>query len=121
MTQLKKDIFDFKYALISIILYCFIMQSFFSTVCPIKAFFKINCPGCGLTHAFIYLFIGQLDLSIKYNPTAILWIIAILFFCINRYIRKTIIKAYPYLFIIASISTILWYIINSNIHFHKIF
>ena len=110
--MLKKNLYQIRFALIPIIIYLVLMQFFFGTVCPIKAFLHVDCPGCGLTHAVIYLFMGRLNDSVSANPTAILWLISIMLFIIDRYIYKLKIKPFPYLFIITGLITILWYFIK---------
>ena len=107
--MLKKDLYQIRFAIIPIIIYLILMQLIFKTVCPIKAFLHVDCPGCGLTHAIIYLFLGRLNDSFNANPTAILWIISIGLFIIDRYFYKLKIKPFPTLFIITSIITIFWY------------
>lgn len=112
MERLKKDIYNFRFAIIPVIIYFLIMQIKFGTICPLKAFTGIPCPGCGLTHASIYLFIGQIKKSLEANPTAILWIIAIIAFFIDRYIKKIKVKIFPTFFTIIGVITIAVYILK---------
>lgn len=116
--MLKQDLENLKPAIIPIIIYFIVMQILFKTVCPLKAFTGINCPGCGLTHATIYLFTGKIKESLDANPTCIFWLITIFLFIIDRYIKQLKIKPFPYLFIITAIITITWYFINIYLHTH---
>ena len=111
--KIKKDIYNYKMIIFFIILYLVFMQVIFSTLCPIQAIFHTNCPGCGLTHATIYMITGQFKKTIDTNYTVFLWwgIIVILF--INRYIKKIRIKVLPYLVIAVAIITLLRFIINN--------
>lgn len=107
--MLKKDLYQIRFAIIPLAIYCIAMQIIFHTVCPFKALLGINCPGCGLTHATIYLLTGRFQESIEANPTCILWLIAILLFIIDRYIYKLKIKPFPTIFIIVGLITLIWY------------
>lgn len=110
--MLKKDLYQIRFALIPIIIYLVLMQFFFGTVCPIKAFLHVDCPGCGLTHATVYLFMGRFSESFSANPTAILWVVSIILFIIDRYFYKLKINPFPLLFIITGLITIVWYFIK---------
>lgn len=112
MSLVKKDLYNMRFAILVILLYAIIMQYTFGTVCPLKAFFKIDCPACGLTHATIYLLQGRWHDSLVANPTCILWLSGIGLFIIDRYIHPLRIKPFPYLFIIIGIITLVWYTIT---------
>ena len=109
---LKADLYQIRFAIIPLAIYCIIMQIFFGTVCPIKAFVGIECPGCGLTRATIYMLTGNFQKSLAANPTCILWLITITLFIIDRYIKPLKIKIFPNIFIITGLITIIWYLIN---------
>ncbi len=113
--MLKKDIYNLRYALIIIFVYCFVMQFFCGTVCPFKAFLNIDCPACGMTRATIYLLTGNFRKSMEYNPTTFFWLISIFSFLIDRYVKKLKIRPFPLLFIISGVITISWYILKSII------
>lgn len=112
MEKLKKDIYNLRFAIPIIILCIILMQSILGTVCPLKGITGIPCPACGLTHASIYLLTGRFEQSFNSNPTAILWIITICLFIIDRYIHKLKIDIFPYIFIITIVITIVWYILK---------
>ncbi len=112
MNKLKKDLIDNRLIILVILIYCIIMEITFKTVCPIKAFIHIPCPGCGLTHATLYLITLNFKASFNANPTCILWIVSISLFLINRYILQEKIKGkyMSLIFIIVSIITIISYV-----------
>lgn len=110
--MLKKDLYNMKIALIIIFLYCFFMQITFHAICPLKAFFNIDCPACGLTRATLCFFTGNFKQAFEYNASFPLWLISIFLFFIDKYIYKIKIKPFPVLFIICSISTIFLFIIK---------
>lgn len=110
MRKIKEDIYNIRFAIILIIIYVLLTEILFKKICPINILFNIDCPGCGLTRATIALLKGDIYSSLNYNPTCILWLITILLFIIDRYIKKLLIKPFPYLFIIVSIITIIWYL-----------
>ena len=111
MDQLKKDIKNNYLLVIAIALYFIITDIIFGYCCPFRIIFHIECPGCGLTRAFISLLKGDISSSLHYNYTCILWIITILLFIIDRYIKKIKIKLFPALWIIVSIITIIRYLL----------
>ncbi len=112
MDKLKKDFKDIKPAIIPLLIYMIFMQYFFGTVCPVKAFLGIECPGCGMTHAAIYMFTFQFNKSWHSNPTCILWIITILMFLYDRYIKPIKFKPFPMLFTTVGLITIIRYIFH---------
>lgn len=107
--MLKKDLYNLRFAIIPLIIFCIIMQTVFKTVCLLKAFTGIDCPACGLTHATVYLVTGRFQQAIDSNPTVFLWLITIFLFCFDRYIHNLKIKVFPLFFIITGITTIIWY------------
>lgn len=111
MIQLKKDIHDYKIPIIIIGIYLIVMQLVVGYVCPFKAFFHIDCPGCGLTRATISLLKGNIKESLHYNYTCIFWLLTIILFIIDRYVKPLKIKPFPVLFIITCLITIVRYVL----------
>ncbi len=114
MNKLITDIKNMKIVIIVLIIYFIIMQLVFGSICPFMAIFKVRCPGCGLTHATIYLFTGRFNAAFNTNPNVLLWITSILLFFIDRYIINLKIKVFPYIFIIVSIINLIWYVLSIN-------
>ena len=65
--------------------------------CPIKYFFHINCPTCGMTRAMFALFRGDFAAYIHFNPMALPFLLILLFglhgrlFPINNKIKNAIV------------------------------
>ena len=112
MEKLKEDFCKYWHIILIILLYLIFMQIFFGQICPIRIFLHTDCPGCGLTHATIYMFRGQFINAINENYTVFLWWILAILFLIDRYIYKFKFKIFPNLFIIVSGITIIRYILN---------
>lgn len=104
--KLKKDIYDNRFAMVFIIVYLVFMQIVFSTFCPIKAIFDVGCPGCGLTHATIYMLQGQFEKAVNANYTVFLWWGFIILFFIDRYVHKFKINIFPNVLIFVSVITL---------------
>ena len=111
MKRLKQDLFQFRFALIPVILYLIGSQLIFGYTCIFRILFKIDCPGCGLTRAFFSLLKGDISSALHYNYTIFFWLITIILFIIDRYIKPLKIKPFPALFIITSIITIVRYLL----------
>lgn len=116
MYKIKEDISKNKFTILIItifmIIYLLFMQIVFSTWCPIKALFHIDCPGCGLTHATIYMLKGDFIKAFNANYTVFLWWGLLILAFIDRYIHKLKIKVFPNLFIFVCIITMFRYFMN---------
>ncbi len=107
--MLKKDLYNIRFAIFTLMVYGIFMQIQFHTICPFKALTGFPCPACGLTHATIYVFMGEFSKAFSANPTVLLWLITIFLFALDRYIYSLKIKIFPYFFILVGIITIVWY------------
>ena len=114
--RLKEDINNNKFKIIiiiiSVIIYLLFMQIVFETWCPIKAIFHIECPGCGLTHATIYLLKGEFINAFNTNYTVFLWWGILILFFVDRYIHKFKKNIFPFFLALVCIITILRYFFN---------
>jgi len=109
--KIKNDIYKYKLCIFFVIIYLIFMQIFFSTLCPIQALFHVNCPGCGLTHATIYMVTGHFIKAFDANYTVFLWWGLIIILFIDRYIHKFRIKVFPYFVAFVAIITLIRFII----------
>ena len=112
--KIKKDIYNYKLPLFFIMLYLIFMQIFFSNLCPIQALFHVNCPGCGLTHATVFLLTGHFKKAFDANCTVFLWWGLMIIVFIDRYIKKMRIKVFPYLVTFVAIITLIRFIISNH-------
>ena len=111
MKKLKEDIKNYWYAVLIVIVYMVVMELIFHKTCIIQVLFHVDCPGCGLTRATISLLKGNIKEALHYNYTCIFWLLTILLFIIDRYIKPLKIKPFPVLFIITCLVTIIRYIL----------
>ena len=111
MKKLKNDIKKYWYIFLIIIIYMVVMEIIFHKTCIFQILFHIDCPGCGLTRATIALFTGNIKESLHYNYSCIFWLLTIILFIIDRYIKPLKIKPFPVLFIITCLVTIIRYIL----------
>ena len=92
----------------SIILVVLLLYQVTGIHCPIKYFFGIPCPACGMTRSFLSLLRLDIRGSFSYNPMSCLVIIAVLLgFHKKLFNHKKIIDG---ILIIAAIVTLAFYI-----------
>ena len=111
MKKLKKDLRDYIVPIIIVISYLIVMELILGITCPFKLLFHIDCPGCGLTRAFISFFTGNIKEAFHYNYSFIFWLITILLFIINRYIKPFKTKILSIFFIITCLITVIRYVL----------
>lgn len=116
INKLKRDIQNSWIVILAVIIYLLFMQVLFSTWCPIKALLHIDCPGCGLTHATIYMFTGEFDKALQANYTVFLWWGLIILFLFDRYIYKFKINILPFFLIVVCSITLLRYLFKFLIY-----
>ncbi len=81
------DIKSYRIALICIIIYNVTVRSIFHAFCPFLITTGFPCAGCGMTRAVFYLLTGRFSRAVRLNPAAPLWLIFILWFMYNRYVK----------------------------------
>ncbi len=108
--RLTQDIWDYKVGLLVAAGYLLLSLLIFGELCPVKIWFHIPCPGCGLTRASLFFFMGQWEMYWYTNPTAVLWIALILYACIRRYVLGKKVKYGLLLLCVVCGITIVWYL-----------
>lgn len=86
--RIKKDIRQYGAGLLAALLLYFLFHVLFDAFCPSVLISGFPCPGCGMTRAVLYLFRGHFERSWALNPAAVFWVIWILLFAFERYVRN---------------------------------
>lgn len=85
--RLIKDIKTFYPAGIAFFLYNLIVRNIFHAYCPFLIFTGVPCAGCGMTRAVFYILTGQIKRGMELNPAAPMWILFLICFFVERYVR----------------------------------
>ena len=84
---LLKDIKAFYPAIIAFAVYNIVVRKIFHAYCPFLIVTGFPCAGCGMTRAVFYIFTGQIKRGMDLNPAAPMWILFLIWFFVNRYLR----------------------------------
>lgn len=85
--RLKNDIKTFYPALLVFALYNIIVRTIFHAYCPFLIVTGFPCAGCGMTRAVFYILTGRVKRGMDLNPAAPMWILFLLWFFAERYVR----------------------------------
>lgn len=87
-TIIIKDLKNYGWGIILIILYLFLLETIFHGTCIFRLITSVPCPGCGLTRAMKSLLHLHFKKAFYYN--AFIYPIVVMAFLgfINRYIRR---------------------------------
>ena len=84
--RIVKDILEFKWAIIALVIYFSLTNEVFYAFCPMVIATGLPCPGCGMTRSIFYLLTGQVGRSFALNPFALFWVILGIWFIYTRYV-----------------------------------
>lgn len=85
--RLINDIKTFYPAVIVFLLYNIIARKIFHAYCPFLIATGFPCAGCGMTRAVFYILTGRIKRGMNLNPAAPMWILFLLWFFVERYVR----------------------------------
>ncbi|MCD8039455.1 MAG: DUF2752 domain-containing protein [Lachnospiraceae bacterium] len=103
--RLKKDIKSFYPAILLFELYNIIVRLLFHAYCPFLIVTGFPCAGCGMTRAVFYILTGRFARGMELNPAAPLWILFIIWFFAERYLRGRTPRALkPVLAVVAAVT-----------------
>ena len=108
--RIRQDVKNYGLGLIGFLLYYIIVQKIFRASCPMVIVSGLPCPGCGMTRAIRFLVTGQWERSFRMNPTAILWLLFLLWFIWCRYIKGTEVKGWKPIIVILCILLLVVYV-----------
>lgn len=81
------DIKAFYPAVIVFVMYNFVVRKIFHAYCPFLITTGFPCAGCGMTRAVFYILTGRIKRGMALNPAAPMWIVFLLWFFAERYLR----------------------------------
>ena len=73
--------------MIAFLLYNIVVRTIFHAYCPFLIVTGFPCAGCGMTRAVFYILTGRIGRGMALNPAAPLWIVFLLLFFVERYVR----------------------------------
>lgn len=85
--RLMNDIKAFYPAVIVFVMYNFVVRKIFHAYCPFLITTGFPCAGCGMTRAVFYILTGRITRGMALNPAAPMWIVFLLWFFAERYLR----------------------------------
>ncbi len=85
--RLINDLKAFYPAIIAFAIYNIIVRKMFHAYCPFLILTGFPCAGCGMTRAVFYILTGRLRRGMTLNPAAPMWIVFLLWFFAERYLR----------------------------------
>lgn len=88
MEQIIKDIKNFYPAAIVFGIYNIAVRKLFHAYCPFLIFTGFPCAGCGMTRAVFYILTGRFRRGMALNPAAPMWILFLIWFFMERYLRR---------------------------------
>lgn len=119
--RVKRDLYQYRWSIIGLLLYYIIVNLFFDTICPFANLTGIPCPGCGMTRALVLLLQGDLKQSVQYHPLLIPILCLVIWFCWKRYIKgENIKRSTPILITVAFALFITYFIRMCNYYPNEI-
>lgn len=115
--RIGRDIRQYGVGILAAVILYFLMHGLFSAFCPSVLISGFPCPGCGMTRAVLYLFRGQFARSWALNPAAVLWVLWVLLFAYNRYVKGRSPKFLMRLFLGILVFMVVAYIVRMGQYF----
>lgn len=85
--RLIKDMKAFYPAAIAFGIYNIVVRKIFHAYCPFLILTGFPCAGCGMTRAVFFILTGQIKRGMALNPAAPMWILFLICFFAERYVR----------------------------------
>ena len=85
--RMINDIKAFYPAVTAFGIYNIIVRNLFHAYCPFLIFTGFPCAGCGMTRAVFYILTGRIRRGMALNPAAPMWILFLIWFFMERYLR----------------------------------
>lgn len=110
IVQLRKDLYDLRYALLGLAVYYVLVHILFGQFCPMMIVLHFPCPGCGMTRALFLVLSGQWQQAWRLQPLVYGWSLLAILFAVNRYLLNKKPKTLTYLLIVLLLGTLILYV-----------
>lgn len=108
--RIKADIKEYHKGIIALCVYYISARLVFRAFCPMVILTGLPCPGCGLSRAVWFLITAQPIRAFRLHPLGAFWLLLILYFLINRYIRgRKITRGFVAFLMILALATLILY------------
>ena len=87
LERIWRDLKNFRVAILALVLYNVLARGIFQAFCPQLILTGFPCAGCGMTRAVFCILTGSFERGMRLNPAAPLWILFLLWFFGNRYLK----------------------------------
>lgn len=94
LQRLWKDIKEYKWLLLGLLVFYLVIRTIFSAFCPLVIMTGFPCPGCGMTRGFLFVLTGQFVRAWNVNPLVYGWLLFFIYAFIQRYVRGCKIKGW---------------------------
>ncbi|MCR5501589.1 MAG: DUF2752 domain-containing protein [Lachnospiraceae bacterium] len=107
---LGNDLRNLRVPILVIVLYESFQLLVFHALCPVKVFFGLPCPGCGMTRASFFLLTGNIGEALRYHALVIPWVLCVLYLLVYHYVLMKKAPLKNPLLIILGFTTLGYYI-----------
>lgn len=108
--RLWKDIRQYKWLGVFLLIYYLLMEHIFSAFCPSVIITGFPCPGCGMTRAFLFVLTGQFERAWNINPLIYGCFLFALYAGVQRYLLGERVKGWKVIMMILAAAMIGFYI-----------
>lgn len=118
--RIRKDWDNYKVGLIVTFLLIVIFSILGQSLCMVKFFTGIPCPGCGMSRSFFYLLIGEWQLAWQMHPFSFACVIFVLFLVWDRYLLQREGKRIMWMLTVLCIGMLGYYVYRMILFFPEI-
>lgn len=109
--RIKTDLKEYRIGLGVLCIYYIVMRLVFRAFCPMVILTGLPCPGCGLSRSVWFWMTGQPGRAFMLHPLGIFWLLFLLYFLINRYIRgKQVSRGMAFFLAVVAAATLFLYV-----------
>lgn len=115
--RLWKDIWQYKWLGVVLLIYYLLMEHIFSAFCPSVIITGFPCPGCGMTRAFLFVLTGQFERAWSINPLIYGCFLFAFYAGVQRYLLGRKVNGWKTIMIILAVALMGLYIYRMYCYF----